>query len=250
MELSARAVTQDLGGREVLTNLTLDLVPGKITAICGPNGAGKSTLLRVLAGLLVPPLGGAFLDGEPLQLIAARVRARHIGFLPQLGEVAWDITARDCVALGRTPHRDERSASGREAITRALELCDLPALADRRIRTLSGGERARVLMARVLAGQPDWLLADEPMAALDLNHQLALLRVLRKAAQNGCGIVLVMHDLNLAMNHADRVVVLDRGRLIADGPPQDALSQQTISDVWGTDIQWLGESGRRALSVL
>lgn len=250
MGLRARAVTLELDGAEVLTKLSLDCVPGEITAICGPNGAGKSTLLRVLAGLLVPPLGGAFFNGEPLQLIAARARAQHIGFLPQNGEIAWDITTGDCVALGRTPHRDERQASGREAIAKALDLCDLTHLAGRRVLTLSGGERARALMARVLAGQPDWILADEPMAALDLQHQLDLLRVLRGAAQNGCGVVLVMHDLNLAMNHADRVAVLDGGRLVADGPPEEALSEETIKAVWGTNARWLGEPGQRALSIL
>jgi iron complex transport system ATP-binding protein len=128
-----------------------------------------------------------------------------------------------------------------------LEALDLTRLAARPVSTLSGGERARALLARVLAGEPRWILADEPLAALDLAHQLALLVRLREAASKGIGVVLVLHDLALAMNHADHVVVLDEGLVEANGPPEAALSERTIERVWGVTARWLGEPDARAL---
>src|SRR5690606_30920127 len=154
-----------------------------------------------------------------------RERARRIGYLPQGGEIAWDLSVAALAALGRLPHGDR----GEAQVAAALAAVDLAALADRPVSTLSGGERARALLARVLAGEPRWILADEPLAALDLAHQLALLAHLRTAAERGAGVVLVLHDLALAMNHADRVVVLDRGRVAAGGPPEAALSAQVVA---------------------
>lgn len=228
-----------------LAEFSAALKPGTITAICGPNGAGKSTLLSTLAGLLVPEVGTVALDRQVLSFMAARERAQAIGYLPQTGEVAWDLPVRTLAALGRLPHGD----AGQVEVNAALAALDLADLADRRVSSLSGGERARALLARVLAGTPRWVLADEPLAALDLAHQLALLRHLRQAANSGTGVVLVLHDLALAMNHADRVLLLDRGRLVADGPPEVALSEAHIAHVWGVPARWLGDPGRRALAV-
>src|SRR5690606_25550687 len=149
------------------------------------------------------------------------------------------------VTLGRLPHGDV----GAEAVTRALAACDLEPLAQRPVSTLSGGERARALLARVLAGEPRWLLADEPPAAPDLAPQLAAPRTLRAAADAGAGVVIVLHDLALAMNHADRVVVLAEGELAADGAPADALSEAMIAGVWGVGARWLGERGAMALAT-
>jgi iron complex transport system ATP-binding protein len=183
------------------------LEPGRITAICGPNGAGKSTLLQCLAGLIAPDAGAVLLDRAPLP--SGRERARRIGYLPQVGEIAWDLSVEGLAALGRLPHGDR----GEAQVAAALAAVDLTGFARRPVSTLSGGERARALLARVLAGEPHWILADEPLAALDLAHQLALLAHLRVAADAGAGVVLVLHDLALAMNHADRVLVLERGAL-------------------------------------
>ncbi|PZO69136.1 MAG: ABC transporter ATP-binding protein [Pelagerythrobacter marensis] len=232
-----------LGGR--LSDVTASFALGTITAICGPNGAGKSTLLKLLAGLERPDTGFVTLDGARLDALDARRRAQAIGYLPQSGEVAWDVAVRDLVGLGRLPHRDRGAA----AITAALEALDLTALADRPLSRLSGGERARALLARVLAGEPRWILADEPLAALDLGHQLALLSHLRRAAENGGGVVLVLHDLALAMNHADRVIVIDQGAVLVDGRCEDALDHRVIERVWGVPAHWLGEPGARALAL-
>ncbi|QDM39676.1 ABC transporter ATP-binding protein [Altererythrobacter sp. TH136] len=236
-----RANDVSLEGR--LNSLSLALEPGRITAICGPNGAGKSSLLQCLAGLLRPDTGSVTLDGAELQGVHPRERAKAIGYLPQDGEVAWDVAVRTLVALGRLPHRDRGTAQ----VDGALAALDLIALADRPVSRLSGGEKARVLLARVLAGAPRWILADEPLAALDLAHQLSLLAHLRRAADAGVGVVLVLHDLALAMNHADRVLVLDRGTKAADGAPEEALSAAIIQQVWGVPARWLGEPGARAL---
>lgn len=232
-----------LAGR--LAGVSAMLEPGRITAICGPNGAGKSSLLECLAGLLAPASGSVMLDDRPLAALPPRARARAIGYLPQTGEVAWDVAVRSLVALGRLPHRDARA----EPVAAALAALDLSGLADRPVSRLSGGERARALLARVMAGEPRWILADEPLAALDLAHQLSLLGHLRAEAGKGTGVVLVLHDLALAMNHADRVLVLDHGTLAADGPPEQALSAEMIARVWGVPARWLGEPGARALVV-
>lgn len=237
--LAARAVA--LAGR--LEGVTAELAPGTVTAICGPNGAGKSSLLQCLAGLLQPTSGQVLLDGSPLAEMKGAARARAIGYLAQQGEIAWDLSVAALVALGRLPHGD----AGEAEVAAVLAALDLGPLAARRVSTLSGGERARALLARVLAGKPGWILADEPLAALDLAHQLALLGHLRTAARQGAGVVLVLHDLALAMNFADRVLVLDRGRLVADGPPGQALAEGAIARVWGVEARWLGEPGARAL---
>ncbi|MFA6218204.1 MAG: ABC transporter ATP-binding protein [Erythrobacter sp.] len=239
MILSARDLT--IAGR--LREVSLAFAPGSVTAICGPNGAGKSTLLEALAGLLVPDSGAVTLGGTGLGAMAPRARARALGYLPQKHEIAWDVPVRSLAALGRMPHGDTLTAP----VDAALAALDIAHLADRRAQALSGGETARVLLARVLAGEPRWILADEPLAALDLAHQLALLRHLRAAAAAGAGVVLVLHDLAHAMNHADRVVVLDRGRVAADGACEDALDPLVIERVWKVAARWVGDARHRAL---
>ncbi|MBA4354573.1 MAG: ABC transporter ATP-binding protein [Novosphingobium sp.] len=231
-----------------LDAVTAQLQSGRVTAICGPNGAGKSTLLAALAGLISPATGTVTLTSQPLAHVPADERARRIGYLPQSGEVAWNLSVRTLVALGRMPHRTDAAENAR-AIDEAIGLLQLEALAERPLSALSGGERARALLARVLATQSRWILADEPLAALDLAHQQALIIRLRALAAQGRGVVLVVHDLALAMNHADQVIVLDRGRVAADGPPERALSEQVIADVWGLQGQWLGNPGHRALAL-
>ncbi len=239
-----------------LSGIDITLAPGEVTAVVGPNGAGKSTLLACLAGLLAPAAGEVLLGGWRLRALAPRERARLLGFLPQTPEVAWDVTVETLVTLGRLPwqgaplHRAHASAAAdRTAIERALVMMDLAGLRNRPVSRLSGGERARALMARVLAGEPEWLLADEPLANLDLAHAATLLARLRAEGWAGRGVVVVLHDLAAAMNHADRVIVLSGGRVAADGPPEEALAPDVIARVWHTAARWLGEPGHRALSL-
>ena len=231
-----------LGAMQVMLNRR------EVTAILGPNGAGKSTLLAALAGLHAQPVT---LDGRPLADMPASLRARAIGYLPQSGEVAWNLSVETLAGLGRLPHRAGPNRTSpqqdRAAVDAALAALDLTPLARRPLSRLSGGERARALLARVLAGQPDWVLADEPLASLDLAHQQALLARFSMLAANGQGVALVLHDLAHAMNHAHRVIVLDRGTLIATGHPETVLTPALIEQVWGLKSRWLGEPGARAL---
>ncbi len=242
--LAAHSLT--LGTR--LRDISAVFRTGEVTAICGPNGAGKSTLLSCLAGLLTPDAGSVTLADLALNRMALRRRAQAIGYLPQSPEVAWDVSVEVLAGLGRLPWRTG-AAEDQAAIDAALTAMDLAELRYGPVSQLSGGERARALAARVLAGEPRWLLADEPLANLDLAHARALIGILRDQANAGAGVVLVLHDLASAMNHADRVLVLDQGQLVADGPPAEALSAAMIEQVWQVPARWLGEPGARALAV-
>jgi len=236
-----------LAGR--LAGVSAQFAPGEVTAICGPNGAGKSSLLAVLAGLLAPDSGAVTLDGAPLAALPAQARARQLGYLPQSGEVAWDVSVETLVSLGRLPWRGAPAAGTTQAIDAAIAAMDLEGLRHRPVSHLSGGERARALVARVLAGEPRWLLADEPLASLDLGHAAALMAGLRAQAAKGVGVVVVLHDLAMAMNHADRVLVLDGGAVADAGPPEQALAEAVIARVWSVDARWLGPPGKRALAL-
>lgn len=222
---------------------------GMVTAICGPNGAGKSTLLSCLAGLLRPNVGDVLLGGRPLSRVSAAQKAQWIGYLPQAPEVAWDVSVEVLVSLGRLPWRAAPAVEAQAAIDEAIAIMDLEDMRHRPMSRLSGGERARALMARVLATQPGWVLADEPFANLDLAHAAALMRRFRQQAKAGRGVVLVLHDLATAMNHSDQVLVLKNGRVHAEGPPEIALAHSVIHRVWGCPARWLGEPGERALSL-
>ncbi len=249
----ASLIAQDLaverGGRRVVHPLSAALEPGTITAICGPNGAGKSSLLLALAGLLPPAAGAVRLGKSELSAISPQERARALGYLPQGNDIAWDVSVESLVALGRHPYRDARRKTGRAAIAAALAATRIDALCARPVSRLSGGEKARVLLARVLAGSPHWILADEPLAALDLAHQLSLIAHLKACARSGQGVVIVLHDLAQAMNHADRVMVLSEGTLIADGTPATALASEVIAQGWGIKARWIGEAGSHALTT-
>lgn len=244
--LETHDLTLTRGGATVLRGVSLSLRAGEVTAICGPNGAGKSTLLAALAGLDETEAAHVALNGTALAQLHPRERAQRIGYLPQAGEVAWNIDVATLAGLGRLPWRTS-AAEDTTAVRAALDALDLAGFEQRAVQSLSGGERARALLARVLAGQPGWILADEPLAALDLSHQLALLSRFAAAGREGKGVVLVLHDLGHAMNHADRVVVLEGGRIVADGPPEQALAEEVIASVWGVSARWLGAPGGYAL---
>ena len=249
VKLVAEKLSIARGQSWTLRSINARLEQGQITAICGPNGVGKSTLLMGLAGLIEPRGGMVVLDDKRLDKYTLQERAKRIGYLPQSAEVAWDVSVANLVRLGRLPHRDR----GERAVETAIAALDLQALRHRPASQLSGGEKARALLARVLAGEPEWILADEPLAALDLAHQLRLLKYLRQVADQGAGVVVVLHDLATAMNHADRVIVLEQdenaGAIASDGSPAHALSSDIISRVWGVEAQWVGEKGARALTI-
>jgi iron complex transport system ATP-binding protein len=235
--LSAEDVSVRLGGTAVVERANLRLRAGELTVLVGPNGAGKTTLVRALAGL-VPADGRILLDGRPLASVTPRERARRIAYLPQGNTFHWPLAVASIVRLGRTPHGDPFSRptqADRAAVHRALEATATEAFAARPVTTLSGGERARVALARALATEAAALLADEPTVSLDPRHQLVVMGLLRSAARAGGAVLAVVHDLALAARFADRVLVMNRGRLIADAPPGEALSSAQIADTFAVD---------------
>jgi len=233
--LVAQALSLTLDGAVILDAVSATFAPGQVTAVLGPNGAGKSTLLACLAGLRRPDAGDVLLGSVSRTTLDRRDLARRIGFLPQTADVHWDIDVQTLVALGRFPHRGRwgETAADHAAVAQAMATTDVTRFAHRCVNTLSGGERARVLLARVLAGEPHWLLADEPLANLDPAHQLDGLDCLRGVAAAGAGIVVVLHDLNHAARVADRVLLLRNGRVIAHGPPDSVLTEDLIAETYG-----------------
>jgi iron complex transport system ATP-binding protein len=228
---------------------------GEVVALLGPNGSGKSTLLRVAAGLRVPQRGQALWAGVELSRWERLARARAIAFLPQTVTALYNYRVLDVVFLGRHPHASGPfsgpSAQDREAVGRALRDCDVVELQTRPFQELSGGERQRVLLAAALAQGAALLLLDEPTAALDVHHQIGLLRILRELAGRGRTILWATHDLNLAAVFADRLLLLDHGRIVAEGPPDAVLRQELLQRVYGSGI-WVGPhpARREAICVL
>ena len=254
MTLAAEHLTLSKGGTQILDDVSAAFAPGQVSAIVGPNGAGKSTLLGCLALLQLPDSGHAVLDGKSLTYLTPRMRAKTIGYLPQVQDVHWDIDVRALVGLGRFAHRGGfagESDADRAAIAAAMDRMDISRFAGRSVHSLSGGERARVLIARVLAGEPKWLLVDEPLASLDIGHQIDVLRALRHAAHDaGMGVIMVLHDLVHAMQISDHAVILDRGRVAAHGPVADTLSAENIARVYRVKARWIdGGTAGPLLSV-
>ncbi|CAD5374563.1 Hemin import ATP-binding protein HmuV [Rubrivivax sp. A210] len=233
--ISCTGLSLKLGGRVVVDGVTLALRGGEWAAVVGPNGAGKSSLLQALAGLRAASVGEVRLDGRPLADWPARERARRLAWLAQVGEAEGEIAVRDVVALGRLPRRGLLGTADAEdaaAITAAMAETACSALAGRRLGELSGGERQRVLLARALAVGAGVLLLDEPTTHLDAPHQRALLRSLAARARAGQAVLAVLHDVNLALA-ADRLLVLEAGRLVADGAPADPALQAALVAVFG-----------------
>ena len=233
--LTARDLSVKLSGRAVLKNISLALSPGHLVALVGPNGAGKTTLLRALAGL-VPSDGAIHVGGDALSSLPLRERARRFAYLPQGHIVHWPLPARDIVALGRYPHGatdpGRLTLRDTEAVLRAMQATDVVEFSDRRVTELSGGERSRVALARVLAVEAPVILADEPTASLDPRHQIDVMKSLRAAADKAALVIVVTHDLGLAARFADIVLVLSEGRLASQGAPAEALSDDIMGDVF------------------
>jgi iron complex transport system ATP-binding protein len=241
--LRFETVAVDLGKRRILSDVSLAFAPGEVVGILGPNGSGKSTLMRSGAGLLKPAQGTITLLDKAIDTWPRHDLGRMLGYLPQGGQVHWPLTVRTLVALGRLPHahRFVRIATEDEAaVEQAMRACDIAHLADRPMTALSGGERARALLARALAGEAKILLADEPFAQLDPSHQLHAMEVLRAAADAGALIVVVLHDLSVAARHCSRVILLTEGRIAADGTPADVLSGENLRSTFGIDA-FVGE---------
>jgi iron complex transport system ATP-binding protein len=225
-----------LGGREIVHRVTLSLDAARLVALLEPNGAGKTTLLKAMAGLL-PARGSVRLGGQSLADLSRHQRAQRIGYLPQGHQVHWPLSARDVVALGRYPHGladpARMSAVHTEAVDAAMTRTDTMRFADQPVMTLSGGERARVMLARVLAGQADVLLADEPTASLDPRHQITVMQDLKAESRRGALVIAVTHDIALASRLADEIVLMHEGRIVAQGSPAEVLTNERMASVYG-----------------
>jgi iron complex transport system ATP-binding protein len=248
--LELRGVTVELGGRAVVDSVDANVADGEWVALIGPNGAGKTTLLRALARL-VSFAGEIRLDGRSLEQIGRGELARLVAVVPQEPSTPPWMTVAEYVLLGRTPHLGPLAKEGtrdREAAARALARLDLLAFVDRRLGTLSGGEKQRVVVARALAQEAAIVLLDEPTAALDIGHQqqaLDLLDGLR--AESGLTLVAAMHDLTLAAQYADRMLLLDGGKIVADGAPTEVLTAAIIARHYGAEIDVVPVGDRIAI---
>ena len=230
-----------------LREASFELPGAGMISIAGPNGAGKSTLLGIMAGLRAPYSGSCEYSGTEISRWRRRDFARRVAFLPQTVRLEFPFTVEQVVFMGRTPYAGGwfESPEDHEAVARALETTDTVAFRARDFRTLSGGERQRVILASALAQQPETLLLDEPTTFLDLKHQLSMYRLLAGLSRGGMLVVAVTHDLNLAFQFSDRVIVLDQGRIAADGAPGDVLNPELIDRVFGVRAALLPRSGGR-----
>ncbi len=230
--IEASDIVHRFGTLPVLDGATLSLSPGEVVGLIGPNGAGKTTLLRVLAGLITPNSGTVRLHGRALGDFDTRLRAQQLAYLAQGGEAHWALSVRALVALGRLPHRGPWrgfAAADHDAVDRALTEADVAYLAKRPVNQLSGGERARAMLARALAVESAVLLADEPVAGLDPAHSLDVMAVLRARARAGAAIAVVVHDLTLGARHCDRLVLMADGKILAEGPPERVLNDANLA---------------------
>ena len=241
MRLEASGIKVWLKRRLVLNGLDLAADRGQLTAVIGANGAGKTTLLGVLAGLLPAAAGEARLDGRALAAWPRPQLARTLAYLPQERTIHWALSARSVVALGRLPHRalgQGESAADRAAIARAITTIDIGHLAERPVSDMSGGEKARVLMARALAQEPQVLIADEPAAGLDPAHQLALFRHFVTFATSGRTVLVALHDLSLAARFCHKIVLVHAGRALAAGPPEEVLTPPQLAAAYGIAAEY------------
>ena len=243
--LRAEGVTVELGGRRAVDEVDLEVHAGEVLALVGPNGAGKSTLLGVLSGERAATSGRALIGDRPIRSIEPLELARMRAVLTQDNAVSFPFLVGQVVEMGRSPwNRTANREEDTAIIADALERTDVSHLLGRRFTQISGGERARVSLARVLAQDTPVVLLDEPTAALDLRHQEDVLRIARDLASYGRTVVVVLHDLSLAGAYADRVALLEKGRLRAVGTPAEVLTEQLISEVYGVEVEVLLRDGR------
>jgi iron complex transport system ATP-binding protein len=239
MKIEAKDIVVRFGDTTALNGVDVAVGGGELVGFIGPNGSGKTTLLRVLAGLLSPDSGSVFLSGRPSATIETSELAQSISYLQQGAEVHWPVTVESLVGLGRLPHRRPfRGPTNRDqrAIEDAMIATDTLMLRRRTVNHVSGGERMRVLLARALAVEAPMLLADEPVAALDPLHQLQVMDLLRAKVAAGGGVVVVLHDLSLAARYCNRLVLLSKGTVLADGHPAEVLSDDNVADAFSVKV--------------
>ncbi|WP_069886849.1 ABC transporter ATP-binding protein [Streptomyces luteocolor] len=236
-ELRAEGLSYEVDGRLLVDGVDLTAAPGETVGVVGPNGSGKTTLLRCVYGTLRPTAGRALLDGEDLHTMTPKARARRLATVPQDGQGAFELTVRQVVAMGRSPHKrfwEADTAADEELVEAALARVGVADLAGRTFPSLSGGERQRALVARALVQEPTLVVLDEPTNHLDIRYQLDILTLVREL---GTTNLLALHDLNLAAYYCDVLHVLDGGRLVASGAPKDVLTPELLAGVYGVTAE-------------
>lgn len=249
--LEARALSVTMGEIQCLKQIDLSLKSGELIGLIGPNGAGKSSLLKAMAGLQKTTHGTVLLEGNDIEKSNRRECGKTLGYLEQSGEIHWPIQVRRLVELGRVPHLSVWNIPGEEdqkQIDVALKQTGSWHLKDRTATTLSGGEKCRVLLARVLAGEPKIILADEPIAALDPAHQIKVMNSFRQFADNGGGAIIALHDLNIAARYCHQLVLLDAGKLVSKGPPDEVITEARLASTYGIKAA-LGRDKNGCLTV-
>ncbi|WP_244970936.1 heme ABC transporter ATP-binding protein [Gordonia jinghuaiqii] len=237
-----------LGGREVVRGVSLEVHPGELVALVGPNGCGKSTLLSVLSGTRAPRSGRVHIDGRDAATTPMRELARHRSLVTQQNRVDTPFTVAEVVAMGRYPWlRTPRAVDSPAAIADAMKICELRDIADRPFAQLSGGQQARVSLARALAQDTPVMMLDEPTAALDIHHQEQVLDVLRLHRDAGNAVLLVVHDLTLAAAYADRVAVMKDGELLAIGPTSEVMTVDLLTRTYDHPVEVIDHSGRKVI---
>ncbi len=251
MSLKLNNASVTVHGAQLLRDVSFEVTPGKLVGLLGPNGAGKTTAVRALLGLQPLSAGHAYLDGQPSHSLTPKQRALRVSYLPQARKLAWPIAVREAVSLGRFAYGGPMGRLGpvdAAAVEDALMRCSLNGFEDRSVTSLSGGELARVHLARALASQGPALIADEPTAALDPGHSFDVLATLKSQASAGQAVLVVLHDLALAARFCDEIILLDQGKLAIQAPPREALTASTLANVYRVKATWadgqLSLSGR------
>lgn len=237
MSLVASNIRVNLSGKSILKDINVEFPAGKLIGLIGPNGAGKSTLIRVLAGLQMVESGNISLHKQQLHSLSRLELAKKITYLPQIGECHWPMSVERVVMLGRYPHVDSHRLDdvNMQAVEQAIKEVDIEHLVGRSVNELSGGERARVMLARALATKSDILLADEPIVSLDPRHQIEVMALLQSLANQGKTVIVVLHELHLAMRYCNSLVLLNEGVKVSEGSPKEVLTTKNLQVVYGID---------------
>lgn len=226
------------GDRPVLDGISLQVEGGELVGLIGPNGAGKTTLLRLISAALTPDAGDIFVDGTAVHSLSSRAASRRVAVVPQETRLSFDFTVNDVVAMGRNPYLsrfDRLSGEDRRIVDRAMVLTETQQFADRPFSSISGGERKRVLVARAIAQEAPNLLLDEPTASLDINHQIGLFELSRRLIEDGKAVLAAVHDLDMAARFCDRLILLNGGRVEAEGSPSTVLRPDRLEAAYGIE---------------
>lgn len=251
--LQANGLSYTVDGKPLVVDAGYSLKTGELTALIGPNGAGKTTLLRIALGLLPAATGTSTIDGAAIASLTPVERARKIAYLPQARPLVWPQPVRDVVSLGRFAYGavlGRLSGADEAAVSHAMSACNLEGFEERAADTLSGGELARVHLARALAAETPLVIADEPVAALDSRYQHQTMRLFASMAEDGHGVLTVVHDLDLALRYANRVLWMDEGRIVADGTPEETFTNERLRRVFGIEAEIIRDGARIRLDIV